>query len=175
MSIGPFAAMVVKVALTLSGSETLHGSAYAWPPARVISAAVVSAAAPSISSTQTCAWFSAKRAEIDLPIPLAPPVTTATLPFKSNPSKQNPNIAQLFYLSTCRGVKKQNRPAFFATSEASTSLLLGLAVIFVVKMPEINIIIHHSDGYDREGEDFRAGFEVAGDDLVGRGEGHMGM
>jgi hypothetical protein len=167
--------MVVKVALTLSGSETLHGSAYAEPPACVISAAVFSAAAPSISSTQTCAWFSAKRTEIDFPIPLAPPVTTATLPFKSNPSKRNPSIAQLFYLSICRRVKKQDRPAFSATSRASTPLLLGLAVIFVVKVPEINIIIHHSDGYDREGEDFRAGLEVAGDDLVGRGKGHMGV
>jgi hypothetical protein len=50
-----------------------------------------------ISSTHTCAPFAAKRVDMAFPIPLAPPVTTATLPLKSNPSKVDPKCAQPFY------------------------------------------------------------------------------
>src|ERR1700677_674654 len=57
-----------------------------------------------------------------------------------------------------------------ALSEGSASL----AVVLLVKMPEIDVI-HHPDGYDREGEDLSAGFQVTCNHLVRRGERHMRM
>ena len=53
----------------------------------VILSAVAVAATASISNTHTCARWAARAVAMALPIPLAPPVTTAVLPCKLNSSK----------------------------------------------------------------------------------------
>src|ERR1700722_12615073 len=163
MSTDPADAMVLNTWVTLSGSATSQGRAPACRLDCLISSAVASAASALISNTHTCAPFAAKRVDMAFPIPLAPPVTTATLPLKSIPSKANPRCAQPFY-----------KLFSVMSSTAAVTDIYRLAKCLVVKVPEINVV-HHPNGEDGEGKDLGAGFEVAGDHFVRRGQGHVRM
>src|ERR1700722_325416 len=163
MSMDPAEAMVVNTWVTLSGSATSQGRAQACRLACLISSAVALAASALISSTHTCAPFAANRVDMAFPIPLAPPVTTATLPLKSNPSKADPRCAQPFY-----------KLSSVMSSTAVVTDFRGLAKCLVVEPTEIDVV-HHPNGDHGEGKDFGAGFEMAGDHFVRGGQGHVGM
>ncbi len=66
-----------------SSARSMHTEA-AWWPAEISVAACLLAPASSRSAMTTVAPDSAKTAAMPVPMPLAPPVTTATLPLRSN-------------------------------------------------------------------------------------------
>src|ERR1700761_6488617 len=49
-----------------------------------------------------------------------------------------------------------------------------LTEILIVEVPEI-YVIHHPDGYNREGKDLGPRFQVPGDYPIGSSKRHMGM
>ena len=85
MSIPPkCSAVAAASAATCSTSPTWVGTAYAEPPAAVISSTVDSHASAFRLATTTCAPSDANPSEIARPMPLLPPVTIATRPAMSN-------------------------------------------------------------------------------------------
>src|SRR5260370_36960311 len=107
-----------------------------------------------------------------LPMPLARPVTAAVRPFRSNSSKPVLDTAQPFYKLCNRDVKQLRRQHRWVAGVEKMGFAWS-TIRLVVKVPEIDTIIHHPDGDDREGEDLRARLQVAGDDPVGRGKRYM--
>src|SRR5271154_559442 len=65
-------------------SEILAETAIASPPAFLMAATTSSQAGSLRLETTTLAPASARFSQIERPMPLLPPVTTATLPFRSN-------------------------------------------------------------------------------------------
>ena len=63
-----------------SGARRSAVTAMARPPAAAMASAVVTAPGSSMSTTATAAPSAANRPQMALPMPLAPPVTMATLP-----------------------------------------------------------------------------------------------